>query len=263
MHPVMHPESAAVHEAFIAAFGPYVEEAIAAREIQPPPGWIDALARGTAWLDDSLSSVLRLPLGQQRRSPLEVFQEALRFPTEAIAATGRPPSHRDEASRRALPGDVYDLAPASSQALGEPAWRAHLAWGVAKAREVAGAVGTEAAVPPPRRASVALVGTDLMDRSRVEPVVSSVGLHLDVWRNPGAIEAGLGDVLPVLVLVDLTHPAADEAIASASAAGVRTVAFGPHVDDVALVRAKSLGASDALARSRFFRRLPEMLPRQA
>jgi hypothetical protein len=102
-----------------------------------------------------------------------------------------------------------------------------------------------------------------MDRSRIEPVVRDAGLTLEVWRNPAAIDRGLAASRPVLVLVDLAHPAADDALRGAAAAGVRAYAFGPHVDDVALIRAQSLGAADALPRSRFFRRLPEIVPRLA
>ena len=66
-----------------------------------------------------LGSLLRLPFREQRRSPLEVFQEAMRFPTAALDAAGTPPVSRDPAQETALPGDHHDLAPASSQALGE------------------------------------------------------------------------------------------------------------------------------------------------
>jgi hypothetical protein len=38
------------------------------------------------------------------------------------------------------------------------------------------------------------------------------------------------------------------------------IGFGPHVDEFAMVRARSLGATAALARSRFFRDLAELLP---
>jgi len=265
-------ESSGIRDAFVAAYRPYTAGVLAARRIAPPPGWEEAIVAGEGWLSRELEILLDQPMHEQRRSPLEVFQEALAFPTDAIALTGRRPDVRDPAARRALPGDVYDLAPPSSQALGEDAWKAHLAWGVAKAKHVAGAVprpeapaaGTaspSAAESVPRRPVAALVGVDVMDRSRIEPAVKAAGLRLEVWRNPAAIDAGLDGPLPVVVLVDLAHPAADDALRSASSAGVRTFAFGPHVDDIALVRAKSLGAQDALARSRFFRRLPELLPR--
>jgi len=40
------------------------------------------------------------------------------------------------------------------------------------------------------------------------------------------------------------------------------VAFGPHVDDLALVRAGALGADRALPRSRFFKGIADLLPRR-
>ena len=44
-----------------------------------------------------------------------------------------------------------------------------------------------------------------------------------------------------------------------SAAGVRVIAFGPHVDAESLQLARELGAEEALARSSFYHRLPEIL----
>jgi hypothetical protein len=57
----------------------------------------------------------------------------MRFPTRALAEAGTPPVRRDPAAVAALPGDLYDLAPASSRPLGDAAWEAHMAWGAAKA----------------------------------------------------------------------------------------------------------------------------------
>ena len=65
-----------------------------------------------------------------------------------------------------------------------------------------------------------------------------------------------------MALVDLEHGAASEAIAALAGAGVTVVAYGPHVDDVALAAARAQGAAEALPRSRFFARLPKLLPIQ-
>ncbi len=67
----------------------------------------------------------------------------------------------------------------------------------------------------------------------------------------------------VRAFVDMAAAGADDAIRALAGAGVATIAFGPHVDDVALVRARSLGAGDALPRSVFFRRLADLMPRRA
>ncbi|HEY5727136.1 MAG TPA: hypothetical protein VIV08_00850, partial [Acidimicrobiia bacterium] len=55
------------------------------------------------------------------------------------------------------------------------------------------------------------------------------------------------------------HPAALEVIARIAAAGVKVVAFGPHVDAAALDAATEAGAAESLPRSRFFARLPRLL----
>jgi hypothetical protein len=250
-----------LHAAFVEAYEPYVVRRLAESELPTPPGLDAALEAGRRWLDGALDELLAVAPGRQRRSPLELFQEALRFPTEALQADGVPAPPRDRVASNALPGDVYGLAPASSQVLGERAWRAHVAWGMQKAELVAGMVPASSPKSAPTEPTVALVGSNLMDRARIEESAAGAGYRLEPWRNPAAVAAGLQTGSPALVLVDLDHPAADEAIRAAAAAGCRVVAFGPHVDDIAMARAAALGATEVLARSRFFRRLPGLLPR--
>ena len=145
-----------------------------------------AVDEGVAWLDEALGALLAVPFQDQARGPLEVFQESMRFPTEALLAAGVQQPRRDEAVAAALPGDLYDLAPASSQDLGEEVWAAHIAWGAAKARAF--------------RPSVVLLSRDLMDRSKVEPVVIEAGFRLIVWRDASVMDLEAGR--PVVALVD-------------------------------------------------------------
>ena len=222
----------------MTAFTPYLEQRLAERGWPSLP---DATQAGAEWLSGSLDELLALPYLLQRRAPLELFQEALAPANEALAAAGVVPPKRDTAAEAALPGDRYDLAPASSAALGEEAWKAHLVWGAAKAQSVT-------------RPAVGVLAANLLDRDRIERVLTQHGLRLDVIRDA----AGVGG--QALVLVDLTDRAADETITAAAAAGIRSIGFGPHVDEFAMVRARSLGASDALARSQFFRDLDRLLP---
>ncbi len=223
---------------FVASFRPYLRERLAERDWPSIP---EAVQRGSEWLGRSLDQLLSQPYALQRRTPLELFQEALAPANEALEAAGVPVPVRDTAAVAALPGDHYDLAPASSAALGEEAWRVHIAWGVAKAAVVT-------------RPAVALLAANLLDRDRIERVVVTRGLRLDPIRGA----SGVGG--QILVLVDLTDPAADETITAAATAGVRTIGFGPHVDEFAMVRARSLGATQAMARSQFFRDLEGLLP---
>lgn len=100
-------------------------------------GLDQAIARGAEWLESTLDELLELPFSEQRRGPLEVFQEAMRFPTQHLEALDRPPVPRDPVAASALPGDLYGLAPASTRDLGEEVWMRHLAWGAAKAAALA------------------------------------------------------------------------------------------------------------------------------
>ena len=233
-------EAAAVHATFASAYPGYVAARVAGLGVDA--GAIEPdIAAGAAWLDSELTALLGLPFDRQARSPLEVFQEAMRFPTEALAAAGLPEVERDPVARAALPGDRYGLAPASSQDLGEEAWQAHIVWGAAKARELA-------------RPTALLVSSDLMDRPRIEASVAAAGYRMLLWHGAPPEQS------PVVGMVDLAHADADDAIATLAARGVRVLAYGPHVDDFALTRARTLGAAEALPRSRFFRALGSLLP---
>lgn len=262
--PVIAPADEISHElkaALVEALVPYVTRLAVERDWPVPAGWDDAVEEGRTWLSDALDQLLLEPIGRQARSPLELFQEALRFPTDALATAAVPVPERDPVAVNALPGDLYAMAPASSQALGERAWKAHVAWGMEKARLVAGMVPSAATdtVAP----SVALVGVDLMDRGRIAEIVAAAGYTLRLLRNPAAVEAAATGAAPALVLVDLAHAFADDSIRSLSAAGLRVVAFGPQVDDVVTARATALGAGEVLPRAQVFRRLPDLLPRLA
>ncbi len=198
----MIPAAARLHEALVAEF---------ARQSAGAPGAGLAAAR----LDEALRALLSRPFAEQRRTPGEVFREA-------IHAAGL-----------------------SQVPLGDDVREAHLAWGVAKARTLTDPV-------------VVYVGNDLMDRSKIAAAAGGAGLSL--------VAAAGRDALPenaVRAFVDLATPGADDAIRALREAGVTTIGFGPHVDDVALVRARALGADDALPRSVFFRRLPSLMPVRA
>ncbi len=230
-----------------AAFPRHVEGRLQEQGLSRPDTLDDALEKGVSWLLETLDELLAAPFAEQRRGPLEVFQEAMRFPTEALAAAGIGTIARDPAAMAALPGDLYDLAPASSRELGDEVWMAHLAWGAAKAR----ALG--------RSHLVGLRSLNLMDRSRVEPLVVGSGSEFVVWDDGATASLLAGGRKPDLVLVDLTLSGALEAIEQLTAWGVRVIAFGPHVDRSGLRRAQQAGADEVLARSAFFAKLGDLL----
>lgn len=242
----MDETGAVLHAAFVGAFRPYLKAKVAERGLPDLDESVYEDAGAT--LDAALRALLEQPYSSQRRSPLELVQEAVAGPTAALAAAGEKPVLRDPVTVAALPGDTYGLAPASSAELGEDAFHAHLAWGAAKAAALAPLVSGE-------RRPVALLSADLIDRSRFEDAVVGAGLELVAWDPEGP--------RPIVAFIDLTHPSADEALQDLSGRTVRTVAYGPHVDDDAMARAAMLGASHVLPRSRLFRTISEHLPQRA
>lgn len=234
----MDETSRRLRDALVAAYPGYVAALLRER------GWPEipeSVAAGAAWLAESLDDLLVQPFAAQGRGPLEVFQEAMRHPNEALARAGAPVPERDPAAASALPGDLYDLAPASSRALGEEVWLAHLAWGTAKAAALS-------------RLRLGVLSANLLDVDRIERAVSGRGYRVERIRG---IE---GASTPAVLFVDLEHPAADDVIRTGSLAGSLVVGYGPHVDDLAMVRARSLGAAAALPRSRFFADPAALLP---
>ncbi len=129
----MIPEARALREALSRVYRPWLVHLFETRGWEVGPTIAAAIDEGEQWLDAQLDRLLSEPFDVQRRGPLELFQEAMRFPTAALIDLGVEPAERDPMVERAIPGDVFDLAPASSSALGEKVWHAHLTWGAAKA----------------------------------------------------------------------------------------------------------------------------------
>lgn len=128
----------ALKDAFVRVYRPYVVARLAALEVSLDCELSTALDEAASRLDAELTTLLSSPFAEQRRGPLEVFQEAMGPPTDHLGRRGVAPVPRDPVAAHALPGDLFDLAPASSSALGDEVWQAHLAWGAAKAAELAG-----------------------------------------------------------------------------------------------------------------------------
>ena len=226
---------------FASVYEPYVRAAVAGRVDDRLPDLTGAIAEGRRWLEGALEELLALPYPMQNRGPLELFQEAMKFPTTVLREAGYPPAPRDEPTGNALPGDLYDLAPASSHDLGEEAWQAHVGWGAAKAAALT-------------RKRAGLLTRNLMDRSKLESGLERAGWMVAALTGP-ELPAGLDGVL-----VDLEHPAAFQVVAAA-AGSIRCLAYGPHVNVEAFERARRTGADEALARSVVFRDIPGLAAR--
>ncbi len=93
---------------------------------------------------------------------------------------------------------------------------------------------------------VALV-SDLMDRSRISAAADGVEF---VAALDGVVD---GVVDADVVIVDLARFADSVAAVRAAAPAARVIAYGAHVDEALLDRARQDGADQVLPRSQFFR----------
>jgi hypothetical protein len=127
-----------------AALGPWVERVVVDLAEQWRPGSgpevagpaAAAGARAASDVGARVRVLLETDVDEQATGPLAVLRQAVRYPTEVLAAAGVPPVVRDEFAERAFPDDVYDLAPATFADL-DPALREPgLVWGAAKAHVV-------------------------------------------------------------------------------------------------------------------------------
>ncbi|MGH9066069.1 MAG: hypothetical protein ACRD0J_00870 [Acidimicrobiales bacterium] len=97
---------------------------------------------------------------------------------------------------------------------------------------------------------------DLMDRSKVEVAAQAAGAELELVARADDLATGVERGAD-LVVVDLGRPGVLDGLAGLGR--VRTVGFGSHVDRDLLRAASDAGCSQVLARSAFFRRLPDLL----
>jgi len=254
---------ASVVDAFIAAFPAFLKPRL--ESVAPAVDVDDGVRQGERWLVGELNQWAIQTAAEQRSGPLQIFQTAVAFPTAALEAAGVPPPQRDDSAAQALPGDLYGLAPVSSRDIGGEAWRAHIEWGIEKARmvaEVMPAAGSDASSTPTTLA-LAAVTMNQSDRAAVHLVASEKGLPVKHWRNPGAIVSGLENEIPRWAVVDVDHAAADEAVRLLAAAGVKIAVYGPDPDDIATARWLALGAATVVPHDRLVAVLESWFPLQA
>ncbi len=232
--------AAELFDALTSGFSPFVADRLVALGVEPA-GFDPAIDEGLQALRQELEELLAIPYSLQPASPLQVVRRCLRPVIEALIAAGVAELDRDAGQERVAPDDPYDLGPTSAAELGEAALRASVAWGAAKAMDAS-------------RPLALVVTSNLMDVARFESAASRAGYRF-ASAEPGSVA---GD--PLVAFVDLEGDGAEEAIASLAGAGVRVIGYGPHVDDMAMVRARALGASDAEPRSRVLRDPGAYLP---
>ncbi len=112
-----------------------------------------------------------------------------------------------------------------------------------------------------RRPLAGVYSRNLMDRSKIEIELKAAGFDAFLLRNLDLVRTAMEGSRPPVAFVDLEATEVDDVIRVLARSGVRVIAYGPHVDDLGMQRARSLGAADALPRSRFFGRIADHLPR--
>ena len=80
-----------------------------------------------------LRVLLTTDLDDQAAGPLSLLREAVRYPTEVLAAAGATPVERDDFAVRAFPDDPFDLSPAAFGDVDERLTEPGMRWGAAKA----------------------------------------------------------------------------------------------------------------------------------
>lgn len=97
---------------------------------------------------------------------------------------------------------------------------------------------------------------DLGDRSRIAGVGEALGVAVSFVSRAADIDAGSPSEASLL-LIDLTRPGALQV--PARLPDLASIGFAPHVDHELHRAARLAGYGEVLARSVFFRRLPQIL----
>ncbi len=108
---------------------------------------------------------------------------------------------------------------------------------------------------------ILLLVPDLMFGTRIEDVARRLGCTVTNVGPAEDMRAAVDREHPELVLLtfDRTGDAWERLAEAARNAGVRTVAFGSHMNAGASKRARELGCADVLANSRLSADLPNLL----
>lgn len=81
-----------------------------------------------------LRALLAADVDEQRRNPLSVVRDAVRFPTAVLAAAGVPPPQRSRFDAEHFPEDPYGLVPMTWRDVDESLHEPGILWGALKAR---------------------------------------------------------------------------------------------------------------------------------
>jgi len=246
----MVPEAQRLHAALVSAFPAYTTALFADRGYPLDRATVGTIEAATAQLDLELASELEQPFMEQRRTPLEVFSNALGSLNPVLDDAGV-----DESAdgRR---DDPYALAPGSSAPLGEAVQAALTQWGAAKAIAL---TNVDRTGPP--RPGVVVLTMDRVARQQLCDAAESAGLQCHGARNPSAVASALGTDTIKVAFVDLAHRAAYDAVERLTKAGVPTIVFGTAVDDLTETGLRAAGVREVVERDRLLSDPQKHLPR--
>ncbi len=233
------PYATALADALVIALPGWVARSVNARAPMATDAQIsDAAERAIALVEPDLRALLAADIDDQETTPLTVARRAVGPVAALLSELAVEPNARDEHARTLHPDDVFDLTPGGFVDFGDDVQSAGIAWGAAKAHQ-----HMRRHAPKPKR--VGAVVPNIMDRSRFGDDVIFVdeGAQLDKLD------------LRVLI-VDLDRVGELAALVSPR---FPSLGFGSHVDEARLAEAEAAGFAEAMARSIFFRRLPEIL----
>ncbi len=242
--------TSALRTAMIELVPQWVETVIAARAPEPSSAATrDAVERIRSLAETDtvpeLSRLLDSDIDHQWSSPLEIVRSLVPALTAELHELDAPAVPRDPRSIELMAEDVYAVTPATFADIDASLHPLGLAWGAAKAH-----VHLRRRAPVEPTPVVVVFAPELGDRSRFD------SFDVTHVRSAGKLVEFAESTEPDLIIVDLDRTSAP---ADFRLDNAHVVGFGSHVEterhDVAL----EAGFDAVMARSVFFRRLPELL----
>lgn len=194
-----------------------------------------------------LTSLLGADIDAQWTSPLEIVRSLVVPITAELQTLDVPPPQRDASSIALHQDDLYNIAPATFADVDPSLHDLGLAWGAAKAHVH---LRRHKEMEPDRVPVVVVCAPELGDRSRFD------AFEVHHVRNAQKLAEFSSHTEPDLVIVDLDRTADPVPFRIDNA---HVVGFGSHVDTERHDAALDAGYDAVMARSVFFRRLPELL----
>lgn len=255
----IEPYATALADALVAAVPNWMTSAITDR--LPAAVEADVSAATSAAIADiesDLRVLLATDIDEQTTTPLAIARRVVGHAASVLEANDVAPAQRDDHARSLHPDDSYDLTPGGFIDFGDDAQAAGIAWGAAKAhihmRRHAPAAANDDEVETTDQPSetddegqppIGAVVPNIMDRSRFGGDVTFLS------EAEAATQTDLA-----LLIVDLDRVGE---LAPLVSERFPTIGFGSHVDEARLAEAEHAGMAAAMARSIFFKRLPDIV----